>query len=107
MSGRLPQPFGRSNLAAKREAVAGAARVLRGGSWNNNGRNVRSANRNHNEPGKRNNNVGFRLALALGSESPARDQTAFLSAGNRRRKVQALRQAGRRTAERLPQRRFT
>lgn len=39
-------------------------RVLRGGSWNNNGRNLRSANRNGNEPDNRNNNIGFRLALA-------------------------------------------
>ena len=40
------------------------ARVVRGGSWNNNGRNVRSANRNRNTPDNRNNNLGFRLALA-------------------------------------------
>jgi hypothetical protein len=39
-------------------------RVLRGGSWINNARNVRSAYRNHNEPGNRNDNNGFRLALA-------------------------------------------
>ena len=46
-----------------RVVVIGANRVLRGGSWNNNGRNVRSANRNRNEPDNRNNNIGFRLAL--------------------------------------------
>ena len=39
-------------------------RVMRGGSWNNNGRNVRSAYRNHNSPDNRNDNIGFRLALA-------------------------------------------
>ncbi|HNN85819.1 MAG TPA: SUMF1/EgtB/PvdO family nonheme iron enzyme, partial [Accumulibacter sp.] len=44
--------------------IAGDSRMVRGGSWNNNGRNVRSANRNWNEPGNRNQNVGFRLALA-------------------------------------------
>jgi hypothetical protein len=38
--------------------------VIRGGSWNNNPRNDRSANRNRNEPGNRNNNLGFRLARA-------------------------------------------
>jgi formylglycine-generating enzyme required for sulfatase activity len=38
--------------------------VLRGGSWNNNGRNCRSANRYGNEPGNRNDNNGFRLARA-------------------------------------------
>lgn len=37
-------------------------RVKRGGSWNNTAANVRSANRNRNEPTKRNNNLGFRLA---------------------------------------------
>lgn len=40
------------------------AHVVRGGSWNNNGRNVRSAIRNRNTPDNRNNNLGFRLALA-------------------------------------------
>ncbi|MDD5320040.1 MAG: SUMF1/EgtB/PvdO family nonheme iron enzyme [Methylococcales bacterium] len=44
--------------------IEGSNRVLRGGSWNNNGRNVRSANRNRNEPANRNDNIGFRLALA-------------------------------------------
>ncbi|MDG4550163.1 MAG: SUMF1/EgtB/PvdO family nonheme iron enzyme, partial [Candidatus Contendobacter sp.] len=42
----------------------GERRVLRGGSWINNGRNARSAYRNHDEPGNRNDNIGFRLALA-------------------------------------------
>jgi hypothetical protein len=36
--------------------------VIRGGSWNTKPRNVRSANRNRNEPDNRNNNLGFRLA---------------------------------------------
>jgi formylglycine-generating enzyme required for sulfatase activity len=36
--------------------------VLRGGSWNNNANNCRAANRNRNEPGNRNNNIGLRLA---------------------------------------------
>jgi hypothetical protein len=40
-----------------------AHRVNRGGSWNNNPRNCRSANRNGNTPDNRNNNLGFRLAL--------------------------------------------
>ncbi len=38
-------------------------RVIRGGSWNNNARNCRSANRNRNNPDNRNNNNGFRLVL--------------------------------------------
>jgi hypothetical protein len=36
--------------------------VLRGGSWNNKQDNLRSANRNRNNPDNRNNNIGFRLA---------------------------------------------
>ena len=42
----------------------GSKRVLRGGSWINNARNVRAAYRNANDPGKRNDNIGFRLARA-------------------------------------------
>jgi len=42
----------------------GKRRVLRGGSWINNAGNLRSAQRNGNEPGNRNDNIGFRLALA-------------------------------------------
>jgi hypothetical protein len=34
---------------------------MRGGSWNNNAQNCRSANRNNNTPDNRNNNIGFRL----------------------------------------------
>ncbi len=46
--------------------VGGVARtrVLRGGSWNNNQDNARSANRNTNNPNNRNNNVGFRVVCA-------------------------------------------
>jgi hypothetical protein len=43
--------------------IRGASRVLLGGSWNNIGRNVRSANRNRNATDNRNQNIGFRLAL--------------------------------------------
>nr|WP_071782822.1 SUMF1/EgtB/PvdO family nonheme iron enzyme [Planktothrix agardhii] len=35
--------------------------MIRGGSWNNNPRNCRSANRNKNEPDSRNRNYGFRV----------------------------------------------
>ncbi|MBW4478687.1 MAG: SUMF1/EgtB/PvdO family nonheme iron enzyme [Tolypothrix brevis GSE-NOS-MK-07-07A] len=37
--------------------------MLRGGSWNNNPENCRSANRNNNNPDNRNNNIGFRVVL--------------------------------------------
>ena len=40
----------------------GTERVTRGGSWNDNARNVRAANRNGNSPDNRDNNLGFRLA---------------------------------------------
>ena len=40
-------------------------RVLRGGSWNNKPRNLRSADRNRNTTGNRNNNNGFRVARTL------------------------------------------
>jgi hypothetical protein len=42
--------------------------VNRGGSWNNNAGNCRSANRNRNSPENRNNNLGFRVALAPSAE---------------------------------------
>jgi Sulfatase-modifying factor enzyme 1 len=42
-----------------------SSRVLRGGSWNNNPQNLRSANRGGNRPDYRNNNVGFRVASTL------------------------------------------
>ena len=55
------------------------ARVVRGGSWNNNGRNVRSAIRNRNSPDNRNNNLGFRLALAQQAMIGLNDQIIILS----------------------------
>jgi hypothetical protein len=39
-------------------------RVLRGGSFNNNQRNVRCAYRNRNNPNNRNRNNGFRVVVA-------------------------------------------
>lgn len=43
----------------------GSERALRGGSWNNNHQNSRTAYRNNNNPDNRNNNVGFRVAEPL------------------------------------------
>lgn len=48
----------------RKEILEGSNRVNRGGSWNNNASNCRVANRNNNTPDNRNNNLGFRLALA-------------------------------------------
>lgn len=48
------------------------ARVLRGGSWNNNASNCVSTNRNRNAPVTRNNNYGFRVCFRLhGRRLPA------------------------------------
>ena len=44
---------------------SGSNRVIRGGSWNNDGNNLRAANRNNNTPSNRNNNIGFRCASSL------------------------------------------
>jgi formylglycine-generating enzyme required for sulfatase activity len=56
------QTFARVVLC-KWAAIEGSNRVLRGGSWNNNAVNCRSANRNNNHPENRNHNYGFRLVF--------------------------------------------
>jgi retron-type reverse transcriptase len=45
--------------------TAPCRRVVRGGSWNNNPQNLRSATRNRNTTDNRNNNLGFRVARTL------------------------------------------
>jgi hypothetical protein len=45
---------------------------VRGGSWNNNPRNARASNRNRNDPGERNDNIGVRCA----QEFPERGQVS-------------------------------
>ncbi|HNY87011.1 MAG TPA: hypothetical protein PKN23_10960 [Candidatus Hydrogenedentes bacterium] len=47
---------------------------MRGGNWNNNAQNCRSANRNNNNPSNRNNNIGFRLASARQDRRSAPDE---------------------------------
>ena len=44
--------------------ASGSYRVLRGGSWNNDTRVVRSSYRTNNSPGSSNNELGFRVARA-------------------------------------------
>src|ERR1039457_3348227 len=41
---------------------SGVRSNLRGGSWNNNSTNLRASYRNRNQPGNRNDNIGFRCA---------------------------------------------
>ncbi|MEI6066546.1 MAG: SUMF1/EgtB/PvdO family nonheme iron enzyme [Methylococcaceae bacterium] len=60
--------------------IEGSNRVLRGGSWNNNARNTRSANRNRNNPDERNDNNGFRLALARTTGDTPFDQIVIRTA---------------------------
>jgi hypothetical protein len=43
---------------------------VRGGSWNNNAQNCRSANRNNNTPSNMNNNIGLRLSSTAQCEWP-------------------------------------
>lgn len=56
---------GREGISSTGE---GSNRVIRGGSWNNNANNCRSANRNNNNPDNNWNNNGFRVALSLAQE---------------------------------------
>jgi hypothetical protein len=46
-----------------RARIEGSNRVIRGGSWNNDAENCRTANRNNDHPDNRNNNNGFRLVF--------------------------------------------
>ena len=51
--------------------TAPCRRVVRGGSWNNNPENLRSANRNRNTTDNRNNNLGFRVGRTLAARADA------------------------------------
>ena len=51
--------------------TAPCRRVVRGGSWNNNPQNLRSANRNRNTTDNRNNNIGFRVGSTLSARADA------------------------------------
>jgi formylglycine-generating enzyme required for sulfatase activity len=92
-------------VEAGRESAAN--RVLRGGSWNDNARNVRAAYRNDNDPADRNDDIGFRCARAherVGASAP--EQAGFHGvAGDSRRspKRDGGRRAGR-DARRRPER---
>jgi formylglycine-generating enzyme required for sulfatase activity len=49
------------------------ARVLRGGSFNNNDNNVRCAYRNYNNITNHNNNIGFRVCVPHLSQCESRN----------------------------------
>src|ERR1700680_3691356 len=49
--------------------TAPCRRVVRGGSWNNNPQNLRSAKRNRNTTDNRNNNLGFRVGRTLSARA--------------------------------------
>ena len=44
--------------------------MVRGGCWNNNPQNCRSADRNNNNPDNHNNNIGFRVVCEAASTLP-------------------------------------
>ena len=56
--------------------LATVRRVLRGGSAWNKARNLRSANRNRNEPENRNDNIGFRCVRRPRRQHAARRHRA-------------------------------
>ena len=59
-----------------------SSRVLRGGAFNNQPSNVRSAYRNNNEPDNRNNNNGFRPSSTLRQASCLPSQNPQAAAGH-------------------------
>ncbi|MBM3992512.1 MAG: hypothetical protein FJ298_16155, partial [Planctomycetes bacterium] len=67
----------------------GPNRVIRGGSWNNNSNNCRSAIRNNNDPGNTNNNIGFRVVLAP-ALAPARREVVTTRTGGRSGSARAV-----------------
>ena len=60
-----PDPLSRRMVSSGAGAWLSPERVLRGGAFDNNPRNLRAANRNRNITDNRNNNVGFRVARTL------------------------------------------
>ncbi|MBP8954515.1 MAG: SUMF1/EgtB/PvdO family nonheme iron enzyme [Armatimonadetes bacterium] len=72
--------------------------MLRGGSWNNNENNCRSANRNNNNPNNRNNNNGFRCArsprVSTRALSPMSESACVHGCGRSARGVQVHVRAG-------------
>ncbi|MCA9910000.1 MAG: SUMF1/EgtB/PvdO family nonheme iron enzyme [Anaerolineae bacterium] len=61
--------------------LAEVTRVVRGGSFNNNARNVRCAVRNRNDPDNRNDNNGFRVVVSHGLLAGLQSLPPVLCAG--------------------------
>ena len=58
-----PRGYTEDTVVDPEHAAEKGERVLRGGAWLNDGRNLRSANRGGFSPDSRRRDVGFRLAL--------------------------------------------
>jgi len=70
-------PDGAARQAPAGAPAGGADRVVRGGSWVDDARNVRAACRNHVGPARRDNDAGFRPARVQGhSESASEERRA-------------------------------
>ena len=80
-------------MEAGREGAAN--RVIRGGSWNDDARNVRSACRNDDDPANRNDNVGFRCAQVRGWVGDLALEQAGLHGDDGHRNCDGGRRAGR------------
>jgi hypothetical protein len=78
----LRRAYGRWPLDARlKRRQRKMARVLRGGSWNNNNAdNLLSSYRNNNAPDNRNDNIGFRVVL-VGLCSTKAEQSGVMSGG--------------------------
>lgn len=61
-TGSLYQPY--DSPADPEDPESDGRRVVRGGSWNNDQDNARATYRNHNDPGNRNNDIGFRVVCS-------------------------------------------
>jgi hypothetical protein len=61
---------------------AGSNRVIRGGSWNNNAGNLRSAKRNNNAPDNRNNKLGLRFVSTRQQPGEDRPRISFACTGH-------------------------
>ena len=83
-----------------RRKASGSNRVQRGGSWNNDAQNCRSAYRNNNNPSNRNNNIGFRLCCSAAPQDSENRAVPGAIPFAKATNTPTPRGAGRRIAER-------